>query len=106
MFQSGRLSQGYSQLLVRIMVQISWACNVMCTPVSTSDQVGQWVFQSGRVSQPQLLVRIYRANKFDVVCTGVRPRRSVCVFSWEQVSQDDMNVAMAQWDIQYWRESS
>ena len=52
-FQSGRvsqLSQGYSQLLVRIMVQVSWACNVMCTPVSTSDQVGQSVFQSGRVS--------------------------------------------------------
>ena len=52
-FQSGRvsrLSQGYSQLLVRIMVQVSWAYNVMCTPVSTSDQVGQSVFQSGRVS--------------------------------------------------------
>ena len=41
-------------------MQVSWACNVMCTPVSTSDQVGQCVFQSGRVSQgySQLLVRI------------------------------------------------
>ena len=29
-FQSGRVSQGYSQLLVRIMVQVSWARNVMC----------------------------------------------------------------------------
>ena len=39
-FQSGRVSLGYSQLLVRVMVQVSWACNVMCTPVPTSDQVG------------------------------------------------------------------
>ena len=30
MFQSGRVSRGYSQLLVRIMVQVSWGCNVMC----------------------------------------------------------------------------
>ena len=42
-FQSGRVSRGYSQLLVQVMVQVSWACNVMCTPVSTSDQVGQCV---------------------------------------------------------------
>ena len=73
--QSGRVSQGYSQLLVRIMVQVSWACNVMCTPVLTSDQVGQSVFQSGRVSggYSQLLVRIMvQANWAcnDVVCTG------------------------------------
>ena len=74
-FQSGRVSQGYSQLLVRIMVQVSWACNVMCTPVLTSDQVGQSVFQSGRVSggYSQSLVRIMvQANWAcnDVVCTG------------------------------------
>ena len=27
-YQRGRVSRGYSQLLVRVMVQVSWACNV------------------------------------------------------------------------------
>ena len=33
-FQSGRVSRGYSQLLVRVMVQVSWACNVVYTSVN------------------------------------------------------------------------
>ena len=88
-FQSDRVSRGYSQF----MVQVGWACNVMCTPVSTSDQVGQWVFQSDRVSQrySQLLVRVMVQVGWacNVMCTPVSTSDQVGqgVFQSDRVSQ-------------------